>query len=148
MNVYLDLYVKFDESGISLLTNVPIGPGLRSNINASINCIILICICSQSPWLVLQHVNILINPNPPVYTYFHVIMFHALSTFLWRHSLSDPGFESGTRAAAAGGITTVIDMPINNLPAATTGAILGAKIKAAQACTAISSLASNQSIET
>src|SRR5688572_1022569 len=30
------------------------------------------------------------------------------------------GFASATRAAAAGGVTTVIDMPLNSIPAATT----------------------------
>src|SRR5580658_9283793 len=30
------------------------------------------------------------------------------------------GFETATRAAAAGGFTTLVDMPLNNLPATTT----------------------------
>src|ERR1700733_12984756 len=30
------------------------------------------------------------------------------------------GFETATRGAAAGGYTTLIDMPLNNLPATTT----------------------------
>ena len=29
------------------------------------------------------------------------------------------GFESGTRAAAAGGVTTIVDMPLNSIPATT-----------------------------
>src|SRR5437667_10536765 len=29
------------------------------------------------------------------------------------------GFESATRAAAAGGVTTIVDMPLNSLPATT-----------------------------
>jgi allantoinase len=37
------------------------------------------------------------------------------------------GFESATLAAAAGGITTVIDMPLNSVPATTTPAALAAK---------------------
>lgn len=41
------------------------------------------------------------------------------------------GFETATRAAAAGGITTVIDMPLNSIPATTTLDAL--KIKAATA---------------
>ena len=42
------------------------------------------------------------------------------------------GFESGTRAAAAGGVTTVIDMPLNSLPETTTVAALQAKRHAAE----------------
>src|ERR1700693_4002289 len=30
------------------------------------------------------------------------------------------GFETGTRAAAAGGVTTILDMPLNSIPAPTT----------------------------
>jgi allantoinase len=37
------------------------------------------------------------------------------------------GFESATLAAAAGGVTTVIDMPLNCVPATTTPAALAAK---------------------
>ncbi len=42
------------------------------------------------------------------------------------------GFETGTRAAAAGGYTTLIDMPLNCLPETTNVAALDAKRKAAQ----------------
>jgi allantoinase len=41
------------------------------------------------------------------------------------------GFETGTRAAAAGGITTVVDMPLNSVPATTSSAALAAKRAAA-----------------
>jgi allantoinase len=41
------------------------------------------------------------------------------------------GFETGTRAAAAGGVTTVVDMPLNCLPETTTVAALEAKRAAA-----------------
>lgn len=34
------------------------------------------------------------------------------------------GFESATRAAAAGGITTIVDMPLNSIPATTTESAL------------------------
>lgn len=37
------------------------------------------------------------------------------------------GFETATRAAAAGGITTLVDMPLNSIPATTTVAALEAK---------------------
>ena len=42
------------------------------------------------------------------------------------------GFETATRAAAAGGITLLVDMPLNCLPATTTIAALEAKREAAQ----------------
>jgi allantoinase len=42
------------------------------------------------------------------------------------------GFETATRAAAAGGYTTLVDMPLNCLPATTTVAALAAKRKAAR----------------
>jgi allantoinase len=41
------------------------------------------------------------------------------------------GFESATRAAAAGGVTTLVDMPLNSIPATTTVAGLEAKRQAA-----------------
>lgn len=41
------------------------------------------------------------------------------------------GFETATRAAAAGGVTTVVDMPLNSVPATTTAAALAAKRAAA-----------------
>jgi allantoinase len=42
------------------------------------------------------------------------------------------GFETATRAAAAGGVTTLIDMPLNCIPATTTTAALEAKRTAAR----------------
>jgi allantoinase len=42
------------------------------------------------------------------------------------------GFETATRAAAAGGVTTLIDMPLNSIPATTTAAALKAKRDAAR----------------
>ncbi|QDO90163.1 allantoinase AllB [Ornithinimicrobium ciconiae] len=42
------------------------------------------------------------------------------------------GFDSATRAAAAGGVTTIIDMPLNSVPPTTTVAGLRAKQEAAQ----------------
>jgi len=41
------------------------------------------------------------------------------------------GFETATRAAAAGGITTVVDMPLNCIPVTTTAAALEIKKRAA-----------------
>lgn len=41
------------------------------------------------------------------------------------------GFETATRAAAAGGITTLVDMPLNSIPATTSVAALEAKRAAA-----------------
>jgi len=42
------------------------------------------------------------------------------------------GFESATRAAAAGGVTTIVDMPLNSIPATTTVAAFEAKRRAAE----------------
>ncbi|HST86066.1 MAG TPA: allantoinase AllB [Kineosporiaceae bacterium] len=42
------------------------------------------------------------------------------------------GFETATRAAAAGGVTTVIDMPLNSIPPTTTVEALTIKRKAAE----------------
>src|SRR5213083_2632503 len=42
------------------------------------------------------------------------------------------GFETATRAAAAGGVTTLVDMPLNSVPATTTAAALDAKRQAAR----------------
>jgi allantoinase len=42
------------------------------------------------------------------------------------------GFATATRAAAAGGVTTVVDMPLNSIPATTTLAGLNEKLRAAQ----------------
>ena len=42
------------------------------------------------------------------------------------------GFETATRAAAAGGITTIVDMPLNSIPATTTPRALQAKRRAAE----------------
>ena len=41
------------------------------------------------------------------------------------------GFETATRAAAAGGVTTIVDMPLNSLPPTTTLLALHAKTEAA-----------------
>jgi allantoinase len=42
------------------------------------------------------------------------------------------GFETATRAAAAGGVTTLIEMPLNSIPATTTAAALETKRQAAR----------------
>ena len=42
------------------------------------------------------------------------------------------GFENATRAAAAGGVTTIVDMPLNSIPATTTLDGLKAKLAAAE----------------
>ncbi len=43
------------------------------------------------------------------------------------------GFDTATRAAAAGGVTTLVDMPLNSTPATTRVDALQAKMKAARA---------------
>jgi len=40
------------------------------------------------------------------------------------------GFETATRAAAAGGVTSLVDMPLNSLPVTTTSQALTAKLEA------------------
>ncbi len=42
------------------------------------------------------------------------------------------GFETATRAAAAGGVTTILDMPLNSIPATTNVSALDAKRSAAR----------------
>ncbi len=42
------------------------------------------------------------------------------------------GFDTATRAAAAGGVTTLVDMPLNSIPATTTVSALDAKRDAAR----------------
>lgn len=42
------------------------------------------------------------------------------------------GYETATRAAAAGGVTTIIDMPLNSVPATTTVSALKEKLAAAE----------------
>ena len=42
------------------------------------------------------------------------------------------GFETATRAAAAGGVTTLVDMPLNSIPPTTTSGGLAAKRRAAE----------------
>jgi allantoinase len=42
------------------------------------------------------------------------------------------GFETGTQAAASGGVTTVVDMPLNAIPPTTTVDNLRVKIEAAE----------------
>src|SRR5207248_6773122 len=41
------------------------------------------------------------------------------------------GFETATRAAAAGGVTTIVDMPLNSIPVTTTVESLEQKVRAA-----------------
>lgn len=42
------------------------------------------------------------------------------------------GFETATKAAAAGGVTTLVDMPLNSTPVTTTVSNFNAKLKAAE----------------
>jgi allantoinase len=42
------------------------------------------------------------------------------------------GFESATRAAAAGGVTTLVDMPLNSIPVTTSATALHAKLAASE----------------
>src|SRR3954468_2350139 len=42
------------------------------------------------------------------------------------------GFETATRAAAAGGVTSLVDMPLNSLPVTTSASALAAKLSASK----------------
>lgn len=42
------------------------------------------------------------------------------------------GFTTATRAAAVGGVTTIVDMPLNSLPPTTTPDNLRVKVEAAE----------------
>src|SRR5947209_20617839 len=42
------------------------------------------------------------------------------------------GFDTASRAAAAGGVTTIVDMPLNSVPATTSAGALETKRQAAQ----------------
>src|SRR5438128_5900693 len=42
------------------------------------------------------------------------------------------GFETATRAVAAGGVTTIVDMPLNSIPATTTVAAFNTKLESAR----------------
>jgi allantoinase len=47
------------------------------------------------------------------------------------------GFETATRAAAAGGVTTLVDMPLNSIPVTTSAAALATKLDAARGRVAV-----------
>src|SRR5207245_9972881 len=47
------------------------------------------------------------------------------------------GWGSGSRAAAVGGVTTVVEMPLNAIPPTVTAAALAAKVQAAQAASVV-----------
>ncbi len=47
------------------------------------------------------------------------------------------GWNHGSRAAAAGGVTTVVEMPLNAIPPTTTAAALADKVEAAQAASVV-----------
>src|SRR3989454_6844192 len=47
------------------------------------------------------------------------------------------GWGPGSRAAAAGGVTTVVEMPLNAMPPTTTAEALSAKVQAAQASSVV-----------
>ena len=55
------------------------------------------------------------------------------------------GFDSATRAAAAGGVTTVVDMPLNSVPATTTVIFDGSHRRRAARRTSSSVIASIRS---
>ncbi|KAL8235596.1 hypothetical protein R6Q59_016677 [Mikania micrantha] len=74
--------------------------------------------------------------NEPVIDYGEAVVMPGLIDV--HAHLDDPGreewegFPSGTKAAAAGGITTLIDMPLNNFPSTVSEETLQLKIEAAK----------------
>ncbi|GKE66005.1 allantoinase, partial [Tanacetum coccineum] len=74
--------------------------------------------------------------NKPVIDYGNAVVMPGL--FDVHAHLDDPGrtewegFPSGTKAVAAGGITTLIDMPLNSHPSTVSKETLQLKIKAAK----------------
>ncbi|KAK2792289.1 hypothetical protein FQN52_003766 [Onygenales sp. PD_12] len=75
-------------------------------------------------------------PNTPYYDHSpHILLPGLVDAHV---HLNEPGrtewegFETGTRAAAFGGVTTVIDMPLNAIPPTTTVAGLAEKVSAAR----------------
>ncbi|EGW31192.1 uncharacterized protein SPAPADRAFT_72051 [Spathaspora passalidarum NRRL Y-27907] len=84
---------------------------------------------SSDPTLALYNVTKYKNVTP------HVIMPGLVDTHV---HLNDPGrthwegFETGTKSAASGGVTTIIDMPLNSIPPVTTVSNFQTKIDAAK----------------
>jgi allantoinase len=74
-----------------------------------------------------------VPPGAPVHETEHVILPGVVDSHV---HVNEPGrtewegFESATRAAAAGGITTIVDMPLNSIPATTTESAVGKKTEA------------------
>src|SRR5207253_9845186 len=64
-----------------------------------------------------------ISPSPDT----HALSLHDALPIYEPGRTEWEGWESGSRAAAAGGITTVIDMPLNSLPPVIDGASFDAK---------------------
>lgn len=86
-----------------------------------------------------------LHPNDQLLTTYNVQHYHDVSPKVVMPGLVDAhvhlnepgrteweGFATGTQAAAAGGVTTVIDMPLNAIPPTTTVANFALKIAAAR----------------
>jgi allantoinase len=90
-----------------------------------------------APWSgSILSVNRFVLPRssfPPNTTYIDHSPYLLLPGLVDAHVRTEwEGFETGTKAAASGGVTTVIDMPLNAIPPTTTIAGLKEKIAAAQ----------------
>src|SRR5688572_30992791 len=69
----------------------------------------------------------MIRPPPRSTLFPYTTLFRSMAGLVDTHvHVNEPGraewegFETATRAAAAGGITTILDMPLNSIPATTT----------------------------
>lgn len=99
-----------------------------------------IVICPFSGRIREVHDGILPRTNFPPETVYHnygdrVLMPGLVDTHVHLNEpgrTSSEGFYTGTQAAASGGITTVIDMPLNSIPATTSVQNLHTKVRAAR----------------
>lgn len=102
-------------------------------------------IYSSTTGKILEIIDEIVDPLDPYLKLFHVEEYRDVTPLLVMPGLVDAhvhlnepgrteweGFATGTQAAAAGGVTTVIDMPLNAIPPTTTVANFLLKIAAAQ----------------
>ena len=82
----------------------------------------------------LQIHTVVVCSTAPVAKLYHVGALSGTQGDLRRvmHRSWGAGFVTATQAAATGGITTLVDMPLNSMPCTVTAELLKAKIAAAK----------------